>query len=106
MLSRARRIIDAEIPQEVVRSLAPRSLREADRVVCALQDPIQLHERPTMTRAFTRSVRSSLGASLVEAPSRMGRLLRRRLDAPVPTETDSPEEKASYLAAVAAATDR
>ena len=106
MLSRARRIIDAEIPQEVVRSLAPRSLREADRVVCALQDPVQLHERPTMTRSFTRSVRSSLGASLVEVPSRMERLLRRRLDAPVPTETDSPEEKASYLAAVAAATDR
>jgi hypothetical protein len=106
MLGRAQRTIGAEIPDDVIRALTPAALREADRAMCALRNPIQLHDRATINRAFARSVRSSLAASVAEVPTRAARLLRRRWRGPVPTETDSPEEKASYLAAVAAAPDR
>ena len=100
MLGRARHTIDADIPDEIVRSLTPVALRAADYAVGMVQRPLQLHDRPTLNRVFTRSVRSSLGASLTEMPKRTVRLLRRRLRGPVPSETDSPEEKASYVAAV------
>src|SRR5262249_33459359 len=58
MLGRTRETLGADIPADVVRTLTPASLRVADRAVRALQSPIQLHDRPTVTRAFTRSVRS------------------------------------------------
>jgi hypothetical protein len=56
-----------------------------------------------MTRAFTRSVRTSLATSIAEIPSRAARSLRRRLRPPVPSESDSVDEKQRYLSAVVAA---
>jgi Uncharacterised nucleotidyltransferase len=104
ILDRARGLLDAEIPDEIIRALVPKALRTADRLICKLEDPVQLHERPTITRAFTRSVRSSLANTLTAMPTRATRRLRRHLLPPRPNETDSPDEKASYLHAVAAST--
>jgi hypothetical protein len=81
--------------------MTPPILRAADHAVCAVSHPVQLHERPTLTRAFTRSMRSSFTTSLAAVPGRCARQLRRHLFPPPVNETDDPEEKSSYLAAVA-----
>jgi Uncharacterised nucleotidyltransferase len=104
ILGRARALLDAGIPDEIIRALLPKALRAADRFVCKVEHPVQFHERPTMTRAFTRSVRSSLVSTLTAMPTRAVRRLRRHLLPPRQNETDSPAEKASYLHAVAAST--
>jgi hypothetical protein len=100
ILDRACRLVDASIPDEVVRSMTPASLRAVDRGVCRLVDPVQFDERPTITRAFARSVRSSLVSTVVAVPMRATRWVRRQLVRPRPNESDSPDEKASYLRAV------
>jgi hypothetical protein len=106
ILGRSQRLLGAPIPDEVVAALTPPALRIADRTVAKLTHPVQLHDRPTLTRWFTRSVRSSVLTSLSDAPTRAARSLRRRL-APQPiNETDNPVEKDGYLTAVAASIDR
>jgi hypothetical protein len=104
ILGRARGLLDAGIPDEIIRALVPKTLLVADRFVCKVEDPVQLHERATVTRVFTRSVRSSLVSTLTAMPTRAIRRLRRHLLPPRQNETDSPDEKASYLHAVAAST--
>ncbi len=47
ILSRARSLLDAEIPAEIIRALTPISLRAADRMASGLRHPVQLHERGT-----------------------------------------------------------
>jgi hypothetical protein len=106
MLTRARRILDADVPADALTVLMPVPLRAADRIICAIEDPVQLHERPTLTRVFTRSVRSTLGATVAEVPVRALRSLKRRLRPPAWNETDNPVEKASYLRAVMTASER
>jgi hypothetical protein len=106
MLDRTRTILGADVPHDVVAALMPAPLRLADRVVCTVADPVQLHERPTITRVFTRSVRSSVAASIADVPTRTFRLMKRRLRPAAENETDSPVEKASYLRAVASASER
>ena len=106
MLGRSSTLLDADVPPETIAALTPRALRGADRVVCAVAHPIQLNERPTLTRVFTRSVRSSLAATVAEVPVRAARGLARRLHPPAAHETDSPAEKASYLRAVTADPER
>jgi hypothetical protein len=106
MLARARTLLDADVPTDALTALLPAPVRAADRIVCAVADPVQLHERSTVTRVFTRSVRSSLATTVAEVPVRAYRAVKRRLRPPAWNETDSPVEKASYLRAVASAAER
>ncbi len=106
MLHRARAIVDADVPVDAINALMPAGLGVADHAVCAVVDPVQLHERPTVTRLFTRSVRSSLASTVLEVPTRTWHLMSRRLRPPAVSETDDPDEKASYLRAVATASER
>jgi hypothetical protein len=106
MLARSSTLLDADVPPETIAALWPRVLRGADRVVCAVAPPIRMNEQPTATRVFTRSVRSSLTATVAEVPVRAARRLAWRLNPPAENETDSPDEKASYLRAVTAAPER
>jgi hypothetical protein len=99
-LSRARSLLDAEIPAEIIRAMTPISLRAADRIASGLQHPVQLHERGTASRVYTRSVRSSTLATLYAVPERGARVVRRFLRPPRPNESDNSDEKASYLHAV------
>jgi hypothetical protein len=100
MLRRAATLVEAEVPDNIVRMLTPRPLLVADRTISGLVSPIQFHDRPTLTRAFTRSVRSTSASSLAAGPGRAVRRLRRRLFPPEENETDDPVEKAAYLSAV------
>jgi Uncharacterised nucleotidyltransferase len=103
MLARAKRILGAPVPDATIDALTPQPLLRTERRVCARQDPIQFHEDPTFTRAFTRSVRSSAVATIREIPVRSARSLQRRWFPPSENETDDEAEKESYLDAVAAA---
>jgi hypothetical protein len=100
ILARARALLDAEIPEEIIRSITPMSLRAADRIASSLGYPVQLHERGTAARVYTRSVRSSTLATLYDVPERGVRALRRFLRPPRENESDNSDEKASYLKAV------
>jgi Uncharacterised nucleotidyltransferase len=102
ILARARALLDAEVPDEIIRALTPVLLRAADRLASSLGHPVQLHERGTAVRLYTRSVRSSTVATLYAIPERGARHLRRFLRPPRVNESDSAEEKASYLQAVSA----
>ncbi len=106
VLARTRTILGADVPDRIVDALLPRSLRLLDRAVCALSPPIQLHEDPTLARAFTRSVRPTLRATLTQTPGRVARRLQRRLWPPPENETDDMAEKRAYLEAVAGETSR
>jgi hypothetical protein len=100
MLGRARTYLDAPVPREIIESMTPPILRATHRSVCALSNPVQLHERPTLTRVFTRSMRSSFSTSVSAIPARCVRQLGRNLCPPLPNETDDPLEKLHFLAAV------
>jgi Uncharacterised nucleotidyltransferase len=102
ILGRARHIVDADVPEDVVRALVPAALRGVDALTTRVVDPVQFDERRTVTRWLTRSVRGSLADTLLDAPGRLNRHLRRALRPPAVNETDDPGEKASYLDAVAA----
>lgn len=104
ILGRARAVLDAEIPDEIIDATTPRVLRAVERVAAALVHPVQLHERDTVTRWLTRSVRSSVATSLTAVPARGTRWLMRHVHPSPVNETDSRDEKASYLRAVTAAT--
>ena len=82
ILSRARSLLDAEIPAEIIRAMTPIPLRAADRIASGLRHPVQLHERGTATRIYTRSVRSSTLATLYAVPERGARVMRRFLRPP------------------------
>lgn len=102
MLARARRLLRAPVPDDVIRALVPASLMWADQLMSAMVPPIQLHERSTATRTFTRSVRSSTFNTLGALPGRGVRFLERSLRPPAENETDDVHEKESYLRAVRA----
>jgi hypothetical protein len=101
ILNRARYLLNAPIPLDVVLDLMPRSLRIVDDLATRAENPLQLHERITVTRWFTRSVRASVASSALAVPRRAARSLHRTLRPPPENETDDPGEKASYLQAVA-----
>jgi hypothetical protein len=103
ILERTGSALSADIPRETIDAMTPRTLRTVNGAVCSVVHPIQFHERPTIARAFTRSVRSSLAASVAAVPTRAATQLRRHLFPPPVNETDDPREKARYLAAVATA---
>jgi hypothetical protein len=101
ILERAREWLDADIPESYIRAMMPSTLRAADHLTTRARNPVQLHERDTVTRWFTRSVRSSIATSVLAVPERGARYVHRALFPPPPNESDSPTEKASYLQAVA-----
>ena len=101
ILNRARYLLGAPVPLEVVLDLMPRSLRIVDDLATRVENPLQLHERTTVTRWLTRSVRASVSDSVVGMPQRAARSLHRALFPPQANESDDPQEKASYLRAVA-----
>jgi hypothetical protein len=105
LLGRAHAVLGADIPESIIRTLTPALMRTAERLVTTLVHPVQLHERVTPTRAFTRSIKSSVGASVQAMPARGARRVLRMLLPPTQNETDDPAEKASYLLAVSASTD-
>jgi putative nucleotidyltransferase-like protein len=100
ILARASRLLHADIPDEIIRAITPTSLRAADRVASSLGHPVQLHERGTAARVYTRSVRSTAAATLFAVPERGARVVRRFLRPPRQNESDNSDEKASYLQAV------
>lgn len=102
ILARSERILGAPVPDEVVAELLSPVMHRAEEWICRRVDPIQFHERQTITRAFTRSVYSSDRASIASIPRRSVTSLRRRLFEPPENETDDASEKASYLRAVVA----
>ena len=57
----------------------PRSLRIVDDLATRVENPLQLHERTTVTRWLTRSVRASVASSVVAVPAAGG-----PVDAPEP----------------------
>jgi hypothetical protein len=99
MLGRAHRILAADVPDAVVEALVPQSLRAVEWAVTSFVPPVQLHERDTLTRAYTRSLRSSTAATLKAIPGRVASSIRRRRR-PLWNETDDLGEKRDYLAAV------
>jgi hypothetical protein len=101
VLDRARTLLDAAVPEDVVRALAPVALLGAARCATALSHPVALHEGPTLQRALTRSVRSSFGTTVAAAPFRALRLAQRWLAPGRDHETDDPVEKLAFLCAVA-----
>jgi hypothetical protein len=105
MLQRACGLLGADVPADVVGALVPRGLAALDRLALRVGHPIQPHDRPTFNRFFTRSVRSSTAATIVDVPARAARRVARRLNPPAENETDDPLQKARFLAAVANSTD-
>ena len=101
ILGRARSLLGAPVPVEILRELVPASLRTVEIVTTRAVDTVQFHERPTVTRLMTRSVRTSLWGSAREIPERAVRATRRRIFPAELSGTDDAGEKASYLAAVA-----
>jgi hypothetical protein len=106
ILDCARSLLAADVPDTVIDALTPRGLRMSYGLARSVVHPVQFHERPTVTRAFTRSVRSTAAASVAAIPTRGVRTLRRHLLPPRENETDDPVEKESYLWAVASSTQR
>jgi hypothetical protein len=104
ILGRARGLLGADIPDDVIDALAPVALRTVDRVASRISHPVPLHERSTPTRWLTRSVRSTLGSSVASVPARGARSVLRAVRPPAANETDDAVEKASYLRAVASST--
>jgi CBS domain-containing protein len=100
-LCRSRVLLGADVPLEVERSLLPDPVRRADQVLRTLAHPIQFHERLTVTRWFTRSVKSSIGASIAHLPLRARRTVAANWFTPAPNETDDPDEKSRFLQSVA-----
>lgn len=105
MLGRARDLIGAPVPDDVVRRLVPRPMALADRVVGSVSHPVTIGDGGSLARFFTRSAGPTTARSLAAMPSRAARQLTRHLRPPAVHETDDPHEKASYLRAVAAAGD-
>jgi hypothetical protein len=105
-LNRARELLGAEVPRDVIRALTPDAVRLSDRLVSELVHPIQMHERQTPTRWLTRSVRSSVGTSIGDVPARSVRWLVGRVSPPSEHETDDPVEKERYFRAVMQSVDR
>lgn len=106
ILERARRIVGADVPQEIVHALLPRSLRLADAMAVRLIDPIQLEDRENLTRWLCRSVRPTVTSSIVDVPSRAVRAARRFVIRPPENETDDVGEKERYLDSVTRSTRR
>jgi len=100
ILARARWLLGTDVPDEIIRAMTPAALRAADGLVSSLCHPIQLHERETITRVFTRSVRSSVVTSVGAVPARAARSVWSALFPTRWNETDDADEKASYLRAV------
>lgn len=106
VLDRARSILGADVPDEILRALTPAPLRVANRLAARVAPPVQLHERDTVTRWLTRSMRSSVASSVLETPQRAVRRLMWRLFPPEVNESDDPVEKTSYLDAVSGSRPR
>jgi hypothetical protein len=105
MLARARDLLGAPVPDEVVARLVPRSLGMVDRAAARIAHPVQFGRRGAVTRFVMRSAGPSTLSSVVALPARARRQLRGRLRPPAEHETDDQTEKATYLRAVAAASD-
>jgi hypothetical protein len=105
MLGRARDLIGAPVPDEVIGRLVPRSLAMVNRAAVRLSHPVQLGGRGVATRFVMRSAGPTAVSSVLALPARARRQLSGRLRPPAEHETDDPAEKASYLRAVAAASD-
>lgn len=103
-LDRARRLLGARFPAEVVNALVPATLRAVESVGRAGGGPVRLHERATYDRFVARSARATTAATLAWLPARTIRWFERRYRPPAEHETDDPDEKASYLASVASST--
>lgn len=100
MLARAAAVLGADVPDDVVRALVPRSLGLANRLLERAVPPVQLHDRDTVTRWFTRSARASVASTTSDVPRRAMHRLVRTTRPPRPNETDDLTEKARYLDAV------
>lgn len=103
MMERARVVLGAEVPREIVQAMVPEVLLRADRAVDRLWPWIRLHEGDTVARWLSRSARESVPVTLGAIPARAWRTAGRRLRPPPVNESDDEREKASFLAAVVAA---
>ena len=101
ILDRAKRVLDAPVDDATLAALLPSGLRVAERAALRLSGPAQMHDNDTPIRFLSRSARPTLLAALTDVPMRGVRTLTVRGHT-FGNETDDPDEKAAYLAAVAA----
>jgi hypothetical protein len=99
-LGRAKALLGAEVPDELVATLLGRSLVSTERIATRLSPPIRFDEDDTLARFIARSVRSSLRTSVADIARRSLRSARRAVPRR-PHETSDPLEKEAFLKAVA-----
>ncbi len=107
MLARARDLLGAPVPDEVVEQLLPAPLSLLERVAGVVSPcvPVDDGSSGAVSRFVMRSIGPSTGGSVTAIPPRTRRRLSRRFRPPAAHDTDDPVEKASFLRAVAAAPD-
>lgn len=105
ILGRAQRLLGARVPDRIIHDLVPASLRATERTACAIVDPVPLDDDDSLTRWFTRSVRSTARQTIAEVPWRLARAAYVRVRPPAEHETDDPSELASYYRAVVSAAE-
>jgi hypothetical protein len=99
-LGRAKALLGAEVPDELVDALLGRSLSTIERTATRVSPPIRFDENDTFARFIARSVRSSLRTSLADLGRRSLRSVRRSVPRR-PHETADQLEKEAFLQAVA-----
>jgi hypothetical protein len=98
-LGRAKALLGAEVPDELVDSLLGRSLACIERTVTRLSSPIGFDEDDTFARFVARSMRSDLRSSLADIGRRSLRSARRAVPRR-PHETSDQLEKEAFFRAV------
>jgi hypothetical protein len=99
-LGRAKALLGADVPDELVAALLGRSLSYVERTVTQLSSPIGFDEDDTLARFVARSMRSDLRTSLADLSRRVLRSARRAVPRR-PHETADQLEKEAFLDAVA-----
>jgi hypothetical protein len=99
-LGRAKALLGADVPDELVDALLGRPLSLIEQTSTRLSPPIRFDEDDTLARFIARSLRSSLRTSLADMGRRSLRSARRAVPRR-PHETSDQLEKEAFLKAVA-----
>jgi hypothetical protein len=99
-LGRAKALLGADVPDELVDALLGRSLAAIERTATRLSPPIRFDENDTLARFVARSLRSSLVTSAADVGRRSLRSARRAVPRR-PHETSDQLEKEAFLKSVA-----
>jgi Uncharacterised nucleotidyltransferase len=102
-LARAKSLLGADVPVELLEALLGRPLSYVERMATRASPPIRFDEHDTFARFVARSVRSDLRTSLADLGRRSLRSARRAVPRRA-HETSSQLEKEAFLRAVASGT--